>query len=203
MLLYASQMKEEYMRANNGFTLIEVIVGITIMAIVLTSITSLIAQQITQSAGQVIQLKANELGRTMINEILSRSFDEKSQRSHPFNLCGGSVVQSCTAKANFGTDVDPFDTNNKKETRDKFNDVDDFDSIDENSPLQNSLGEDISADYPGFSLEVIVVYDDNLNGRDDDEDEDVTDSKHFKLITVEVFAPNNQTYGFSAYKGNY
>ena len=60
MLLYASQMKGEYMRANNGFTLIEVIVGITIMAIVLTSITSLIAQQIIQSAGQVNQLKAND-----------------------------------------------------------------------------------------------------------------------------------------------
>ncbi|MDE3273219.1 type II secretion system protein [Pseudoalteromonas sp. G4] len=173
-----------------GFTLVEVIFGIVLMAIVLTIVTGLLVPQARQSADPVIQVKANELGQAMMNEILGRSFDENSRRSPPFIRCGEVGFSSCTAPSSLGNDG---------ETRDGFNDVDDFIGNYATADLKNSLGQSIQTDYPGFTLTVSVVYDDDANGVADTSGE----FNKLKLITIEVVAPTGDIYGFSAYKGNY
>lgn len=192
MLIYAFQLKVVFMPANKskGFTLVEMIFGIVLMAIVLTIVTSLLSPQARQSADPVIQVKANELGQAMMNEILGRSFDENSRRSPPYIRCGEAGFSNCTLPADLGSDG---------ETRAAFNDVDDFIGSYDTADLANSLGQSIATDYVGFSVLVSVVYDDDADGVADT----AGDFNKLKLITIEVKAPTNDVYGFAAYRGNY
>lgn len=182
---------------SSGFTLVEVIFGIVLMAIVLTIVTGLLAPQAKQSAEPVIQVKANELGQAMMNEILSRSFDENSERSTPYRRCGEVGYDSCTPRANLGPENHEIDSGGVP-IRQSFNDVDDYIGFYPTANLRNSLGQDISGEYPGFSIEVMVEYDDDIDGSPD-----TATSANLKLIVIEVMAPNNEVFGFSAYKGNY
>ena len=88
---------------HKGFTLIELILGMVVLAIVMTIITGLLAPQARQSADPVVQIRATELGQALMNEVLGKSFDENSDRSPPWNRCGENGV-SCTDSANFGAD---------------------------------------------------------------------------------------------------
>jgi len=89
-----------------GFTLIELIIGIVMLAITLSIITALIAPQAQKSAEPITALRASELGQSLMNEIQSKSFDEHSDRSPPFRRCGEILVgaQACTAPAELGAD---------------------------------------------------------------------------------------------------
>jgi len=174
---------------EKGFTLIEIIMGMVVLAIVMTIITGLLAPQARQSADPIVQIRATELGQALMNEILAKSFDENSDRSPPWNRCGDTGALACTTIANPG-----FETG---ETRSNFDDVDDYNGLILNdSDFKNSLNQDVSAYYKGFTATISVVYDGDFDGTTD------TDIKA-KLITVSITASNNEVYGFSAYKGNY
>jgi len=176
-------------KQNGGFTLIELILGMVVLAIVMTIITGLLAPQARQSADPIVQIRATELGQALMNEILAKSFDEESDRSPPWNRCGENTT-TCTSEANFGSEG--------SETRINYNDVDDYDDLTLNdSDFKNSLDQDVSDYYKGFTATITVVYDDDFDGTFSDT------NKIAKLITVTITASNNEVYGFSAYKGNY
>ena len=63
--------------------------------------------------------------------------------------------------------------------------------------FKNSLNQDVSDYYKGFTATITVAYDDDFDGTNSDT------NKIAKLITVTITASNNEVYGFSAYKGNY
>ena len=190
-------------KQNAGFTLIELILGMVVLAIVMTIITGLLAPQARQSADPVVQIRATELGQALMNEILAKSFDEESDRSPPWNRCGENGV-TCTETADFGADcldnaiTAPDCTGSSLQTRVNYNDVDDYHDLTLNdSDFKNSLEEDVSDYYKGFTAEITVLYDDDFDGTFSDT------NKIAKLITVTITASNNEVYGFSAYKGNY
>jgi MSHA pilin protein MshD len=64
-----------------GFTLIEVIVGIVVLAIALTLITAVLGPLSQKSTEPWHQVRAAELGHSFLNEVMARSFDESSDRS--------------------------------------------------------------------------------------------------------------------------
>jgi prepilin-type N-terminal cleavage/methylation domain-containing protein len=66
---------------QSGFTLIEIIVGIVVLSISYALLTSLIYPLASQSAAQIHQIRAAELGQSMVNEILGKAFDENSDMS--------------------------------------------------------------------------------------------------------------------------
>ncbi len=178
------------MRAhNNGFTLIELIISIVIFAIALTIITGLIAPQARQSADPILQLRANELGQSLMNEIMAKSFDENSERAPPFRRCSESSLdaEDCTNSAKLGSEKD--------ETRTTYDDVDDYIAL-SNQPITNSLGQ-VLTQYQDFNVVVTVVYDSDFNSAT------ANDGVLAKRVTVIVSSPNGEEYGFSAYKGNY
>ncbi|PAJ76089.1 hypothetical protein CJF42_01785 [Pseudoalteromonas sp. NBT06-2] len=189
-------------KQNGGFTLIELILGMVVLAIVMTIMTGLLAPQARQSADPVVQIRATELGQALMNEILAKSFDENSDRSPPWQRCGeGGAI--CTETVNFGpecldnTKTAPTCTGSSLQSRVNYNDVDDYNGLTlSDSDFKNSLNQDVSDYYKGFTATISVVYDGDFNGTAD------TDIKA-KLITVSITASNNETYGFSAYKGNY
>lgn len=176
-------IKSQTMR---GFTLIELILGIVMIAIVMTLITGLIAPQARLSAGPVIQIKANELGQSLMNEILGKAFDEVTEANPPFRRCSETGFTACSSTLGADTGEDRL----------SFDDVDDYIGSYSGSALVNSLGQSIESDYVGFSYVVSVVYDGDYDG--------VADTNHnAKLITVIVTSSTDESYGFSAYKGNY
>jgi len=172
-----------------GFTLIELIIGIVMLAIALSIITALIAPQAQKSAEPIIALRASELGQSLMNEIQSKSFDEHSDRSPPFKRCGEISLgaEACTAPTDLGAD--------NSETRTSYNDVDDYIAL-SNQPITDSLGE-VLAQYSDFNVAIDVEYDSDFNESTNN------DGTTFKRITIEVTSSLGEVYGFSAYKGNY
>ncbi|MFT6209390.1 MAG: MSHA pilin protein MshD, partial [Colwellia sp.] len=64
-----------------GFTLIELVVGIVVFSIALMLFTSLIVPQAVRSVDPIFQVRATELAQSLINEIVSKPFDENSNRT--------------------------------------------------------------------------------------------------------------------------
>lgn len=177
-------MRYNFNRQQAGFTLIEMVVGIVAFSIAMTMITSLILPRSEQSVDPIYQLRATKLAGSLINEIQGKAFDEQSNLSQGLFRCGEN---SNPCSATLGPD--------SGETRDLFNDVDDYHQFQitgnllDNNQTYNEL-------YGGYSLNVSVIYDGNYDGASDN----VTKAK---LITVTVTMPNNEALSFATYRSNY
>ena len=159
----------------NGFTLLELVIGIVVFTISLTVVLSLIVPQAEQTAEPFRQVKAAKLGQSLMNDILSRSYDANSDRSPP--------LETCNAKGNCSTTLGP-----EEASEDDYDDVDDYNGYTVN---------DVGGNYSSFGFTVTVDYDSDLN------DSTPTDGLTFKRIDIAVTAPDGQVYNFSAYRGSY
>ena len=65
------------LRRNRGVTLIELIIGIVVLAISLSIITAVLGPLYIKSADPWHQVRAAELGQGLMNEILGKAFDKK------------------------------------------------------------------------------------------------------------------------------
>ena len=172
-------------KKHKGFTLVELVVAIVITAIALTFLTSIFFANPGRSIEPLLQIRATEFGRAMMEEILSKNFDENTP------VGGQPPCASCTALADFGSDAG--------ETRVSFDDVDDYnDYCDTSSPpnpgnVIDSNDVNLTADtFSQFRMSVCVSA-----GSDDNE----------KLITINMYllisGRLSDPIAFSAYKGNY
>lgn len=73
---------------KRGFTLIELIVGIVLLAVALTGILGLLINQAPQAVDPVQQVRAAQLAQHLSSEILQKSFDEKSDHNGGRYRCG-------------------------------------------------------------------------------------------------------------------
>jgi MSHA pilin protein MshD len=191
-MLLTNRMSAKKNYKQKGFTLIELIVGIVVLSITYAVLTSLIYPMASQSAAQVHQIRAAELGQSMINEILGKAFDENSDMSGGFVRCGEISTLSCTASSNLGAEPG--------EQRNNFDDVDDYNSINFGDEIVNSSGNSLADIYMGFNMNVSVINDSDYSG----EYQSATDNeKTAKLITITVRSPQNDDYVFSVYKANF
>lgn len=169
---------------QNGFTLIEAIIGIVVLSIAFSIMVNLIYPRVEESADQLHQVRAAELAQSLLNEIQGRAFDENSDKVGSVLRCGETGAPACTQT--IGSE--------EGSNRELFDDVDDY----HNLALEDSEGQDLSGLYQGFSLQVSVVNDSNYDG--------VSDTINYntaKLITVSVTTPAGFTIDFSAYKVNF
>ena len=111
--------------ARRGFTLIEFIVGIVLLAVALTGILGLLVNQAPQAVDPVQQVRAAQLAQRILSEALQKSFDERSDHNGGRFRCGETAgtppvtYPACTNTASYGPD--------SGETRPyQFNDVDDY-----------------------------------------------------------------------------
>jgi len=168
---------------NKGFTLIETIVGIVVLAISFSVLTSLIYPIAQQSAEQLHQVKAAELAQSMLNEIQNKAFDHNSDMAGGRLRCGETDAPSCTAV--MGAEG--------SETRVTFNDVDDYNDYQD---IHNS--QDVPLDlYLGYAMTISVCNDASYNGSCSG------NTSTAKLITVTITTPADFSMSFSTYRANF
>lgn len=177
-------MKSPIKIQQYGFTLVELIVGLVVMSVALTFLTTLFFSNPGRSVEPLLQIRAATFGSALMDEILSKKFDELTPE--------GGVPACEVCSTTLGSD---------SESRDSYDDVDDYsDSCGNPIPLANSLGNPI-ANFNNYLMEVCVIYDGvNFDGVADG-------NTNAKLITVNIFLPAGAGLGssitFTAYKGNY
>jgi MSHA pilin protein MshD len=167
------------------------IVGIVVLSIAFSIFTSLIYPLSNQSAEQVHQIRAAELGQSVLNEVLGRAFDENSDMSGGLKRCGEDMDDDGT--------VDPCSIilgNEEGGDRALFDDVDDYNNL---TVIENTLGDSLADIYIGFSVSVSVINDSDYDGDSDGGDNNYT----AKLITVTVTTPQDFDFIFSVYKANF
>ncbi len=189
-----------------GFTLIELVVGIVVMAIALTFMINIFFTNPGRSVEPLLQIRAAEFGQALMEEILSKKFDDTTP------LGGIPACTVCTPSNQLGPEDgggSPARTDNDEDSRAIFNDVDDYNIYcgDETAntgwPVSDAFG-NAPTDFDRFRMRVCVGYDGDLNGT---VNEGGAGDINAKLITVDVFAPQVGGLGdaiqFNAYKGNY
>lgn len=181
--------------ANAGFTLVELVITITITAVALVAIVYGWSISAKHSADVTWQAKTAYIGQTYIEEILTKRFDENNSSdgllpcsSNGTSAFNGTVMPQCTAAGSFGSEG---------EARENYDDVDDYHGLNE-VPL--SLLDDIFAGnnnpYANYNVRVAIAYDTSQIGT----------SRMVKRIVVTVTphaASGAAPVMFTAYKGNY
>lgn len=174
------------MRNNRlkGFTLIELIVGIVVIAIVTLVVTTGMGQLFRQSVDPWQQVRATEIGQSLMNEIMSRRFDHNSNAGNQYLRCSESNPEDCTTLISC-----PLKSNDSYsepgEQRRTFNDVDDYNGLVLNGA---ELSGDSSNRYKGFEASIFVCEQEH---------------NRLKRITVNVTTPQDNAIEFSAIKGNW
>ena len=187
------------LKARRGFTLIEFVVGIVLLAIALTGILGLLINQAPQGVDPVQQVRAAQLAQRILGEMLEKSFDEHSDHNGGRFRCGETAgvpaftYPPCTASADYGPDGG--------ETRPyTFNDVDDFDTagrwVDASYFTQASAASS-EEEYRRYQVKIAVVPD-TLFGSAGEGVESIG-----KRITLTVRLPDGSELVFGLYRGNY
>ncbi|NAW63531.1 prepilin-type N-terminal cleavage/methylation domain-containing protein [Vibrio sp. V31_P5A7T61] len=184
---------------TRGFTLVEMIIVITITAIAITGLAAALYPRSQQSAEQVIAVKAAELGRAVLDEILGRQFDQKSGPNGGLPEC--VIVETdnrqlCTAPAHDSLGPDAGEND-----RTLFNDVDDFITGDQPRPIQDVLGETLDSSYRNFKVVIDVFYEQDNSGQFTGVN--ANQRSHYKRIEVVIIDSQGNRYPFAAIKGNY
>jgi MSHA pilin protein MshD len=180
-----------YSKRIKGFTLIEAVVGIVVLAISFSILTTLIYPIVEQSAEQLHQVKAAELGQSVLNEIQNKAFDENSDRA------GGAVRCSESPQGNCSTIMG----SEGSETRATSDDVDDYNGLEygnaySKADIENSTGQTLVG-YSGYSMQITVVNDSAYDGIAD------SNVSTAKLITVKITTPTGNNITFATYRANF
>lgn len=203
-------------KAKQGFTLIEMIVGIVVLAIAMGVITAALGPLYKKSADPWHQVRAAELGHSLLNEIMARSFDENSDRSGSGYRCDAAseagAIPCTTPVLTSGQYRFPKDAvgcvGANCESRESFDDVDDFDGFNsDGGSLVNIVDAELLQRYRNYQARVWVIYDGNYDGVTDNcafiAVSPPCDERKAKLITVVITTPGGEDIAFSAYKGNW
>lgn len=191
---------------QRGITLVEMVVTIIILAIALTGVTVMLSRGIGGSGDVLVETRAVALAQSYLQEITGRRFDENSDpRGIPPCWTGEPGLDDCSLDADFGEGVDPGEG-----TRPRYDDVDDYDSLDEgwnsenDDPLFDADGEERTG-YDSFRVQVTVRYiDPGSGGEEENLGDNLTAPEDAKLITVTVSHPQEPDgWDFSVYKTNF
>ena len=187
---------------QRGITLIELVISIAILAIALVGVTQLLSGGLGRSADTMLESRMVALAQAYLDEILGKRFDENT-RDSGVPPCRNSAGSTRLCSAVLGPE--------SGETRATYDDVDDFDGLDEgvgalDSSLRDALG-NARAGFDNFRVSVSVRY--IAVGAGESEADlavanELDDAQDAKLITVSVSRRSlGDSVQFSAYKSNF
>jgi MSHA pilin protein MshD len=174
------------MRANlsKGFTLIELIAGIVVIAIVTLVVTSGLGLLFRQSVEPWQQVRAAEAGQGLMNEIMARRFDENSNVGNQYLRCYEGAG-SCTVPTACPSDGSTPNADVEETQRTQFDDVDDYNGLRLTGAELSGSSQNL---YNGFEA-FVCVSEEKANEQ--------------KLVTITVVTPQGDAIEFSAIKGNW
>ncbi len=191
---------------SGGFTLLELI-----MTIVILGSTSLILvpffQSISRSPDPMLRQRAISLGQAMMDEILSKKWDEETPNggrpicSHESNA-GRASIDNCSHQAgNIGLNSGELTTD-----RSNWDDVDDYNNLPTETDTFKDL-ENNSFTMTGYTRSVTVKYipsDSNpIEAANPAGATTQSSSTDTKRIVVTVTSPLNETFNFVAVSCNF
>ena len=95
---------------QRGFTLIEIVIGIVVLAIALTIVTGVFLPQANKMTTPMYQIKATALGKSIMNQVLIRYYDDVNARTNGSIRCGqiiaGGVTVPCSTTLGLDTGED-------------------------------------------------------------------------------------------------
>ncbi|WP_051201950.1 type IV pilus modification PilV family protein [Ferrimonas senticii] len=160
-----------------GFTLVELVVGITVLAIALTLLATLLLPLAERSADSLHRAKAAQLAQAVLGELAGRPFDEQTP------VGGGTIPFSgalCCAGAQCG---DPAQVGH-------FHELDQFHGFDGNG--EQLLGE---PQYARYLVTIAVSCESSLTNP--------TWRGGAKLLTVAITTPSQEILQFQQLRGNF
>lgn len=168
-------------QVNAGFTLIELVIAISLIGIALLGVTYSLQFSVRYSADPLWQSKTLSLAKAYTEEILAQPFDERSRHG---NL---SPCTPCTSPAQLGPDNE-----SRGQGINQFDDTDDYNGLSEKT--HNVLGEP-RAGYKNYQVDISVVYAGQELGlaRDDGA----------KRIDLLITPPGQKAQSFVFYRGNF
>ncbi|MCH8499968.1 MAG: type II secretion system GspH family protein [Marinobacter sp.] len=161
-------------RPQRGATLIELVMSIVIISLAIAGVTSAFALLAGRSADPLDQTRAVALAQLYMDEILTKAFDHNTPP-------GG--VPPYSGACNIGPEPG--------ETRATYNDVDDYDGID-NAVPSTPLGPLVG--YEGFRVSISV----SCAGGDL-----ALPASEAKRIDLTIDTPGGQSFAFAAYRVNF
>jgi MSHA pilin protein MshD len=170
----------------SGFTLIELVVGMMVIAIAIVMLTSMLFPQADRAAKTLHRVRSAELAHSVMNEIWGKRYDQNTNPNGGVPACDSSAGSACSYA--LAVDGTPF-LGPDGETRDTFNDIDDYDGLSESDNMLDS-SQTYAQAYPRYRLKVTVEYLDSA-------------TKAQKLITVAVTTPANEEITYQALRSNY
>lgn len=158
---------------QEGATLVELVMTIVIISVAIAGVVGAFSVITGRSADPLNQTRAVALSQLYMDEILSRNYDENTPPG------GFPKHEGCSITGE--TD------------RKLYNDVDDYDGIDNEEPA-NADGDSLGTAYSAFRVSVTV------SCAGDEVGLAVADAKR---IDITITDPSNQTYLFTAYRANF
>jgi len=178
---------------KQGFTLVELVVGIVVLAVAMMIMNTMLISQSRDALEPLYRLRASQLGQSIMQNILTRAYDENSDHNGGLYRCGeewqtdGLTHDCATILGPDGSEADDGHQN--------FNDADDFitdnpgsDDFELAVDYGDVIGNELSSQYNNYQVKIEVS---NVTSSDS------------KKIAVIIKTPSNEEIRFSALKGNY
>ncbi|KEK27080.1 type IV pilus modification PilV family protein [Shewanella xiamenensis] len=164
-------------KSQQGFTLIELVVGMLVIAIAIVMLSSMLFPQADRAAKTLHRVKSAELAHSVMNEIWGKRYDQNTNANGGVPACGSPLGSSCSA--NLGPEAG--------EGRNDFNDVDDYHGLTQHATMLNS-SQTYAEAYPNYQLSVTVAF---------------GPASNTKLVTINVTTPDNEVITYNLVRSNY
>lgn len=164
-------------KLQQGFTLIELVVGMLVIAIAIVMLSSMLFPQADRAAKTLHRVKSAELAHSVMNEIWGKRYDQNTNANGGVPACGSPLGSNCSAT--LGPEAG--------EGRNDFNDVDDYNGLSQNATMLNS-SQTYAEAYPNYQLSVTVAY---------------GAAPNTKLVTINVTTPDNEVITYNLVRSNY
>ncbi len=178
-----------------GFTLLELVVGMLVLAISMTVLVSALAPMHQQSGAIWQQIRSAELAQALLSEIQGRAFDDNTPADGSLLRCDEAGANACVA-AFPACPAQGLTALTEEAARADFDDVDDYHCFRASGDtFSDVLGQSMADSYRGYQLSVQLSYAGTEYG--------LASNRLVKKISLTVTAPDGTALLFNSLKGNW
>lgn len=180
------------MKTAKGFSLLETIIGIIVLAFCATMLNAALIPLASKAIDPMDEIKASLFAKSLLAEIHSKAFDEGSFPLSDYKRCDSITGNVCTNPALFGPD--PGESG-----RGDFDDVDDYHGFTLSGNNMRGPYSSSNTGYKNFQSTVSVQYDGNMN---DSYNESGGLERTGKFVKISITTPSNTQLIFGTYVFN-